>query len=136
MIPFIHAFGRIGCFCAGCCYGRPYEGIGAVVFPEHSFALSGVKLFPIQLVEAVCLLIIAMVIFIFQIVKALNYSLDVYLFLYGIVRFVLEYFRYDDARGKLFFLSTSQCISIVMILIAVLHFKIRHNKELKSVDRR
>ena len=26
LIPFIHAFGRVGCFLAGCCYGRPYEG--------------------------------------------------------------------------------------------------------------
>ena len=53
LIPMIHAFGRVGCFMAGCCYGMPYEGMGAVVYPEHSIAPSGVKLFPVQIVEAV-----------------------------------------------------------------------------------
>lgn len=51
LIPFIHAFGRIGCFFAGCCFGIPYNGIGAVVFPENSYALPDVSLFPVQLVE-------------------------------------------------------------------------------------
>ena len=48
LIPLIHSFGRIGCFWAGCCYGIPYKGIGAVIYPENSFAPSGINLFPVQ----------------------------------------------------------------------------------------
>ena len=50
LIPFMHSFGRVGCFMAGCCYGIPYDGIGAVVFPEGSYAIPGIKLFPVQFV--------------------------------------------------------------------------------------
>ena len=32
IVPLVHGFGRIGCFCAGCCYGIPYEGFFSV-FP-------------------------------------------------------------------------------------------------------
>ena len=63
LLPMIHAFGRVGCFLAGCCYGIPYEGFGAVVYPENSFAVSGVKLFPIQLGECFLLFFIVLDLF-------------------------------------------------------------------------
>ena len=69
MIPIMHAFGRVGCFFAGCCYGRPYKGFGAVTFPEGSQGPSGVSLFPVQLVEAILVLIIAIVLLWLQIKK-------------------------------------------------------------------
>lgn len=118
LIPFIHAFGRIGCFMAGCCYGIPYNGIGNVVFPENSMALSGISLFPVQLVEAIILLIISMVVFVLRFKRKTIYSIEIYFILYGITRFVLEYFRYDDLRGHFLLLSTSQWISIVLLVIA------------------
>ncbi|MGN0345669.1 MAG: prolipoprotein diacylglyceryl transferase [Lachnospiraceae bacterium] len=116
LIPFGHAFGRIGCFLAGCCYGKPYEGIGAVVYPEYSFAISGISLFPVQLVEAVLLFLISAVVFIVQMKKGIKYNLEIYLVLYAIVRMILEYFRYDAIRGSFLFFSTSQWISIAIIL--------------------
>ncbi len=120
LIPFIHAFGRVGCFLAGCCWGIPYEGPGAVCFPEESFAPSGISLFPIQLAEAIVLLVIALVIVGLQLWKNWRYTLELYLVLYGICRFVLEQFRYDEARGYFWIFSTSQWISICMIGVAVL----------------
>lgn len=113
-IPFIHAFGRIGCFCAGCCYGKPYDGIGAVVFPEGSFAIPGVKLFPVQLVEAFMLLCISFIILYMQLKKKFYYTIELYLILYAITRFVLEYFRYDEIRGRFWGFSTSQWISVAL----------------------
>ena len=56
-----HAFGRIGCFCAGCCYGRETDSIFGVVFPEGSSAPSGVSLLPTQLFESAFLLVLAVV---------------------------------------------------------------------------
>lgn len=119
LIPFIHCFGRIGCFMAGCCYGRPYDGPGAVVFPENSYALPGVKLFPVQLVEAGLLLMIALIVLILQIKKNWYYTIETYLILYGVVRFALEYFRYDEIRGRWVGLSTSQWISIGLEILAM-----------------
>lgn len=63
LIPWIHAWGRIGCYFTGCCYGEPYQGPMAVIYSESSPAPIGVSLFPIQLTEAVCLYILSLVIF-------------------------------------------------------------------------
>jgi len=119
LIPFIHAFGRVGCFLAGCCYGRPYEGIGAVVFPEGSYAPAGIRLFPVQLVEAVVLFGIALLLLFLQMEKNWYYTIESYFLLYAVARFVLEYFRYDEVRGRFLYLSTSQWISIALVGIAV-----------------
>lgn len=118
-IPFIHAFGRLGCFLAGCCYGRPYKGFGAVVFPEGSFAPAGVKLFPVQLLEAVCLLIISLTVLCLQLVWNYFYTIETYIILYAILRFALEYVRYDSARGKFLMFSTSQWISVGLVIVSI-----------------
>ena len=89
LIPVIHSFGRVGCFMAGCCYGIPYNGFGAIIFPENSFALPGVKLFPVQLLEAGLLLAISFTILILQWKKNWYYTIETYLIIYGIVRFIL-----------------------------------------------
>lgn len=119
LIPFIHGFGRIGCFLAGCCYGRPYEGVGSVVFPEGSLAPSGVPLFPVQLLEAVILLGISILLLWVRGKRDALYTVEVYLGLYGVARFGLEYLRYDEARGHLGGLSTSQWISVGIVLVAL-----------------
>ena len=116
MIPIMHAFGRIGCFCAGCCYGRPYEGFGAVVFPYGSQALAGEKLFPVQLVESGLVLILAIVIIILEVKKEFYYTIETYLISYSVIRFILEFMRYDAVRGEAFGLSTSQWISIAVFI--------------------
>jgi len=115
LIPFGHGIGRIGCYMAGCCYGIPYDGPGAVIFPEGSFAIPGVKLFPVQLVEAALLMAISLLIFALQRKRNWRYTVETYLAAYGVVRFVLEFFRYDEARGGVGGLSTSQWISILLI---------------------
>ena len=51
-LPLIHAFGRVGCFFAGCCYGVRYDGPLAVTFRNSPVAPNGVGLFPVQLLEA------------------------------------------------------------------------------------
>lgn len=118
LIPFIHCFGRIGCFFAGCCYGVPYDGIGALVFPEDSLAISGVPLFPVQLVEAALLMMISLTLLTLQLKFSWKYTIETYLITYGIARFILEYFRYDDDRGSIYMFSTSQWISILLIAVA------------------
>lgn len=135
LIPFIHCFGRIGCFLAGCCYGKPYDGVGAVCYPAGSLASSGISLFPVQLVEAVCLFVIAICILIVQLKANWKYTIETYLVAYSVLRFVLEFFRYDEARGAFLGLSTSQWISIGMIVAAACFYltEKRENVE-KSIE--
>lgn len=115
LLPMIHGFGRIGCFMAGCCYGMPYEGIGATIFPENSFAISGIKLFPVQLVEAIGLFCILGFMLMLKTKFHMKHMVELYCLLYAVLRFILEFFRYDAMRGKLWLLSTSQWISLAMV---------------------
>lgn len=116
LIPYIHCFGRIGCFFAGCCYGMPYDGVLAVTFPANSLAPAGVKLFPVQLVEAFFLMLLAIGILILQLKTNTKYTIELYLIAYAVLRFVLEYFRYDEARGRFLMFFTSQWISIGLVV--------------------
>ena len=127
-LPLIHAFGRLGCFCAGCCFGMPYDGPLAVVYRASFGAPLGTPLFPVQLVEAAANLAI----FLFLLLRLYRRGpgpeqIGWYLLLYAPVRFVLEFFRYDAVRGSLWLLSTSQWISLALfaVAIAVLHFSPR-----------
>ena len=136
MVPLIHGFGRLGCFCAGCCYGVPYHGPGAVVFPEGPFTLPGVPLFPVQIVEAGILLALAAVLLALQVrtdrkagpgpenrqgaeFPTWTHPVELYFLVYGIARFVLEFLRYDAARGFLGPLSTSQVISLAAVAAGI-----------------
>ena len=125
-IPYIHAWGRIGCFCAGCCYGINYEGPLAVHYTNPvSDVVCGPGIFPVQLLEAVLLFAFALVILILLLRGKVNND---FLFLwyalyYSVVRFCLEFLRGDEARGSLrlgtIFLSVSQVISVIIMLAVV-----------------
>ena len=130
-LPFAHAFGRIGCFCAGCCYGIEYHGPLAVQFPynELSPELSEVERFPVQLLEAFLNFICSGVLLYLMNKNAKKpvkerklkqgQLLGIYLTYYLIARTLLEMLRGDAIRGKVGFLSTSQIISILLIPIAI-----------------
>ena len=51
-VALAQGFGRIGCFLAGCCYGRPTDAWWGVVFPQGGIAPAGVPLVPTQLLSA------------------------------------------------------------------------------------
>lgn len=133
-IPLVHAFGRIGCFCAGCCYGMEYHGIGHVVFTNTDYAPLNVPLFPTQLVESFLNFLIFLVILITY-KKFINTykSIGIYCILYSIVRFILEFFRGDKIRGFIFGISTSQLISIFLFLAGILIFVHEHKVKEKTV---
>ncbi len=110
------AFGRIGCFLAGCCYGCESDAWCAVVYPPGSGAPSGVPLLPVQLFESAFLVILALVL-VELLRKRKTYGLVTgwYFVLYGIWRFIIEFFRSDD-RGFVGGLSTSQFIGLFIVL--------------------
>lgn len=119
--PLIHAFGRIGCFCAGCCFGIPYDGPLSITFEKSIVAPLGISLFPIQLVESGINLIIYIILeIVARKTKNVRTVAAIYMIGYGIMRFGLEYVRGDAFRGFVLGLSTSQWISIFMILMAII----------------
>lgn len=119
-IPLIHAFGRIGCFSAGCCYGIHYDGPFHLVFENSPVGLNGVPLFPIQLLESDLNFIAFGVLLIYaNKPRRAGKVIGSYLIYYTIARFVLEFFRGDIERGILLGISTSQWISILLLPAAI-----------------
>lgn len=119
MIPLFHFFGRIGCFLVGCCYG--VESSFGFTFTHSAIGYGdGVSRFPIQLVEALFNLILFIILYIYvNKDKFKGYLINIYLFAYPLARFIFEFLRGDKYRGFLFGLSTSQIISILLIIINI-----------------
>lgn len=118
-IPLGHAIGRIGCVMAGCCHGREYEGPLALYYPNSVAGLSPEQgYFPVQLLEALInvAVICPLLLIVGKRTKKPTILLSVYLILYAICRFITELFRGDEIRGRLLVLSTSQWISVVLLL--------------------
>lgn len=120
-IPLAHAFGRLGCLAEGCCYGCPYDGPGHIVFQNSDIAPNGVPLFPSQPLEAICnMLLFGALLLYGRRVRPTGRVTGIYLLSYAIIRFVLEFWRGDDARGLFLGISTSQLISILLVPVALL----------------
>ncbi|MBD3263471.1 MAG: prolipoprotein diacylglyceryl transferase [Candidatus Omnitrophica bacterium] len=119
-VPLAHSFGRIGCFCYGCCYGVPTSsGIGVLFPPDSPAGMLGAKVIPTQLISALSLFMIFILLLLLRKKKRFNGQLLVaYLFLYSTFRFIIEFFR-GDPRGTVFNIPTSQFISLFMFIAAV-----------------
>lgn len=133
-ISVAQGFGRIGCFLAGCCYGRETSSALGVVFPEGSLAPSGVPLLPTQLFSAAGDFVIMFLCL--ALYKRRRHSGDIgalYLLLYGLGRFAIEFFRSDD-RGVVGSLSTSQFISIFIVIAAIVMFLFNRRRDAKAAE--
>ncbi|MCL2557947.1 MAG: prolipoprotein diacylglyceryl transferase [Treponema sp.] len=119
-VPLFHFFGRIGCFLGGCCFG--VECSFGFTFHDSPMAeANGVSRFPVQLLEAAFNLCLFFLLHVLLKRKMLaNRLAHTYLLIYSVGRFFIEFLSGDDAhRGIWLFLSTSQIISLA-ILLAVL----------------
>lgn len=130
LVPIAHAFGRIGCFMAGCCYGRVTDASHGLVYTwPLSDAPVNVPLVPVQLYEAAFCLVLGIVLLCMFRRKLDKFLLPTYLAAYAIERFVIEYWRYDEIRGIFGGLSTSQWISIGMLVAAFILVVVRLPKK-------
>lgn len=121
--PLFHFWGRIGCFFAGCCYGKEANwGVAMASTPD-------ILRIPIQLIEAVCILFIfGMLLYIER--KNVGVSvLRLYLGAYAFCRSILEFYRGDTLRGLWLGLSTSQWISIIILLYLTASFFFSQQKQ-------
>lgn len=112
-IVLAHCIGRLGCFFAGCCYGKPTNAWFGILFPAL-----GEKVVPTQLFECIFLLLLFAVLLVLFFKTDVS-CLGVYLTVYAVFRFVIEFQRGDD-RGSLGIpLSPSQLVAIVLFAVGV-----------------
>jgi phosphatidylglycerol:prolipoprotein diacylglycerol transferase len=120
-----HVIGRFGCLFAGCCYGKPTTRAWGITFTDPFAAANvgtplGVALHPTQLYEAGAELLILILLLVTE-RKGRPFpgrTFWLYMLLYAISRFVIEFYRGDD-RGTVGMFSTSQFISIVLAPLAI-----------------
>ncbi|UCD15266.1 MAG: prolipoprotein diacylglyceryl transferase [Candidatus Omnitrophota bacterium] len=115
-LPLGHSLGRLGCFFYGCCYGKPTDSVWGVLFPLNSPAgMLAEKVIPTQLISSFFLFLIFIVLLFIRKYKKFRGQIFLYyLVLYGIFRFIIEFFRGDE-RGQILFFTTAQIISIILV---------------------
>ncbi len=117
-IALAQGFGRIGCFLAGCCYGKETTMPFGIVFHQSKFAPNGVSLIPTQLISSGLDFLSFFILIMFAKRKKVDGQVaGLYLILYSAGRFFLEFLRGDLDRGNIGILSTSQLLSIFTFVI-------------------
>lgn len=122
VLPLGQAIGRIGCFAAGCCFGRPTDSFLGVVYhaPADPNVPVGIPLLPTQLFESgYCMVLFIVLIALSRKERPAGVLCCIYAVGYAVARFINEFFRYDYTRGFFLGLSTSQIISIAIVLIVI-----------------
>lgn len=112
-ITMAHALGRIGCFLAGCCYGIEMEN------GLHCSSVDNLSHLPTQLIEAGFLFILSSALIVLAFKKKFIYAFPLYMLLYGIFRFIIEFFRGDERGSFIIGLSPSQFWCIVIVVLVV-----------------
>lgn len=119
LFPLAHGIMRIGCFMAGCCYGVEHDNLG-IAFTRSLVAPNNVRLLSVQLFETITNFFIFIALWKYTenprrpLVVLCFYGLS-----YAIIRFMLEFLRGDEARGFIFGFSTSQFISIFVVIFCI-----------------
>jgi phosphatidylglycerol:prolipoprotein diacylglycerol transferase len=129
-----HVIGRMGCFFAGCCFGSPTDLPWAITFHSEYAAQNvgtplNVPLHPTQLYEAGAELVILLVLLATE-RKGRPFpgrTFWAYMFLYGVSRFIIEFYR-GDARGTLGIFSTSQFLSVLLVPLAIVMLIVLRHK--------
>ena len=120
-VALAQAFGRVGCFFAGCCYGVETTSPFSIVFHHSDYAPNDVHLVPTQLLSAALDLLLCLFLLWYEKhrEKRSGELAVVYLILYSAGRFILEFWRGDLERGAVGPLSTSQFIGLFTLAAGV-----------------
>ena len=124
--------GRIGCSLVGCCHGIETESSWFYfMYTNSQLAPNNLPLIPVQAMEALLDFIIAAVLVcVINRSRFRDYGMYFYLTVYSVFRFIIEFFRGDELRGSLGAFSSSQWISIALLIftLILLIVKIRREK--------
>lgn len=141
------AIGRIGCFLNGCCYGKVTDSCIGVSFPSRWLppayldqvqkglispeAQQSLPVIPTQLISALSLFIIFLILWRIRKIRVFNgFLFTLFLGLYGLKRFIVDFFRqYSGNALILKYLTLSQASSIILMITSVLVIIFGYNKE-------
>ena len=119
-VALAQGFGRIGCLMAGCCYGRETDSWFHIVFTQSHIAPNGVPLIPTQIISSDAdFLHFFVLVWLAKRTKGDGQVAGFYLIFYSIGRSLIELLR-DDPRGAVGGLSTSQFISLFILLAGII----------------
>jgi phosphatidylglycerol:prolipoprotein diacylglycerol transferase len=132
-LPLAHAFGRLGCFSAGCCYGKPTGMPWGVSFDSQlvDISMRGIPLHPTQLYEAGALFLLFAFLYRHRVHKKFSGELALlYCVGYSAIRFIIEFFRGDLVRGFVVegVLSTSQFIALLVFLAGLVFYVLKRKE--------
>lgn len=124
MVPSLalgHAFGRVGCFMHGCCYGKPTTLPWGVQYPINSapFYHYGEELLhPVQIYETICNIVICAIALVLIRKCKRGITISFYFVAYGLIRFLDEFLRGDHFRRNNF--TIAQLIGFCILPIGVI----------------
>lgn len=124
-LALAHAFGRIGCSFAGCCYGKETDGAIFFKYSDSIIAPNGIHLFPVQAVESLSLFCLCIVLVVLLLRNNKTNTYVIYIIFYSTARFILEFFRGDIERGAITYFSTSQIISLMLFVVVIAYLAIK-----------
>lgn len=158
------AIGRMGCFSAGCCWGKPTTLAIGLHFKEAGHDITGVptivnhlsdpvqreiwsqklgglisplSLHPTQLYEAAATVLIFVLLLVLRRKRKFEGQVILaYAVLYSVARFTIEFWR-DDPRGQIWGISTSQFIAIIVFVGSVVLYvrRLRQQRGLAQSSR-
>lgn len=133
-VSLAQGFGRIGCFFAGCCGGAVTDAWYGIQFPATSLAWNTTqKIIPTQLLSSAGdFLIFAFLMYNLKKGKHPEDTGAWYLILYSVGRFLIEFLRGDLIRGGIGPFSTSQFISLFVVVLGAYMIWNRQRKEEKE----
>lgn len=132
-IALAQGIGRIGCFLAGCCYGKQTNLPWGVEFKNSLYAPAGVLRHPTQIYSSIFDILLA--VFLLRYDKKERKDgrvFSMYVIIYAVGRFLVEFLR-DDPRGNVGALSTSQFISIITLTFGIILYNINKFKKTRNI---
>lgn len=140
-LPLGHAIARIGCFMAGCCWGRPTDlpwGVHIPHLARNPHPMSNNAIHPTQIYEF--FLNVFNFIFLMVVLRKKKYGgqiVSLFCINYGIIRFIMEYLRADVRyilKGKtpLLSLTLYQLTAAILICVGIILHKVLSKKNIKS----
>jgi len=135
-----HGIGRLGCFAAGCCYGKPTDLPWGVTFTNPLAKLIsetplGIPLHPTQIYEMMVEFVnFSILMWLLGHKKFDGQVIGAYLFLYGLARYFLEFLRDDPGRGSVFggMMTGTQLIAILLVIAGGVIWMVRKQPEGKA----
>lgn len=115
-VPLIYGISKLACFVAGCCYGIEYDGLFNVTYNYSNSAPKGIKLFPIQIVEAIVFIIIFIIFYKKRNNINKKKSVGEIFIACGLAKFLLDFLRHTHMDE---IISINQITSILFVIIGI-----------------